>query len=157
MEKILSHQLKNGKFSEVPIKRSQMMGAIKSKGNKTTEIKFCQGLGDANIIGWERQIKIFGNPDIVFPLYNLAIFLDGCFWHGCPKCGHVPKTNYNYWYMKILRNKERDLQRKLALEKKGYTVLRFWEHELNHNLQECINVTKEAIEEKLLKISEYDT
>lgn len=68
-------------------------------------------------------------PDIVFTRTRLAIFVDGCFWHGCPDHGGRPRTNEHYWGPKIARNRERDSEQTEALAAAGWLVLRFWEHE----------------------------
>lgn len=67
--------------------------------------------------------------DIAFTKARLAIFIDGCFWHGCPEHYVQPKANVEYWRPKIARNVERDRQSVERLEDAGWTVLRFWEHE----------------------------
>lgn len=67
-------------------------------------------------------------PDIVFTARRLAVFVDGCFWHGCPEHGHIPKTNPSYWEPKIGGNQQRDERQRLALEAAGWNVLRIWEH-----------------------------
>lgn len=67
--------------------------------------------------------------DVVFPRRRVAVFVDGCFWHGCPEHGRVPSTNPHYWPSKLARNRLRDLRVTAALERDGWTVLRFWEHE----------------------------
>lgn len=67
--------------------------------------------------------------DIVFTKLRLAIYIDGCFWHGCPDHYVQPKTNVDYWRPKIARNMERDRESVEGLEAAGWTVLRFWEHE----------------------------
>lgn len=153
VERILREKLANGKFDRVSPVRSEMMGAIKGKGNKSTELKFCMALSDAGISDWKTHEKLIGNPDIIFPLYKVAIFLDGCFWHGCPICGHIPKTNYLYWKTKIERNIERDGQNTAALIELGYMVVRFWEHELLKKIDRCIEHVKESLENNLIKIS----
>jgi DNA mismatch endonuclease (patch repair protein) len=68
-------------------------------------------------------------PDIVFTRARLVIFVDGCFWHGCPNHGRPPRTNSTYWAAKIELNRERDGQQTIALEEAGWTVVRIWEHE----------------------------
>ena len=69
-------------------------------------------------------------PDIVFTRQRVAIFCDGCFWHGCPEHGRRPNVqNEHYWTPKIAGNRDRDAQHTGALEGAGWTVLRFWEHE----------------------------
>jgi DNA mismatch endonuclease (patch repair protein) len=63
-----------------------------------------------------------------------VVFVDGCFWHGCPRCGHVPHTNSTFWHAKFSRNHERDLMNTRALKKLGMKVIRIWEHSLkNHS------------------------
>jgi DNA mismatch endonuclease, patch repair protein len=68
-------------------------------------------------------------PDIAFTRARLAIFIDGCYWHGCPEHGRVPRVNAHYWKPKLARNAERDRVAAAALEEAGWSVLRFWEHE----------------------------
>lgn len=68
-------------------------------------------------------------PDVVFTRARVAVFVDGCFWHGCPEHQVVPKSNPGYWIPKLRRNTERDCEADAALEADGWTVLRFWEHE----------------------------
>jgi DNA mismatch endonuclease, patch repair protein len=67
--------------------------------------------------------------DIVFPSKRVAVFVDGCFWHGCPEHGRAPKANQAYWNAKLARNVERDARNTALLEAAGWTVLRHWEHE----------------------------
>jgi DNA mismatch endonuclease (patch repair protein) len=67
-------------------------------------------------------------PDIVFPRYRVAIFIDGCFWHGCPEHGHVPKSNKDYWKPKLQRNQIRDELADRALAAANWTSIRLWEH-----------------------------
>jgi DNA mismatch endonuclease (patch repair protein) len=73
------------------------------------------------------ELKV--RPDIVFTRQRLAVFIDGCFWHGCPDHGTSPRSNPAYWDSKIARNQERDQQIDAALEANGWSVLRAWEHE----------------------------
>jgi DNA mismatch endonuclease (patch repair protein) len=68
-------------------------------------------------------------PDLVFPRERVAVFLDGCFWHGCPQHGSLPKTNAEYWMSKIARNQARDRNLNEVLRLHGWTVVRVWEHE----------------------------
>lgn len=131
MEKALRKTLKNGTFKGVSASRSKTMGAIKGKGNKTTERTFRLALVRARKSGWKmNQPDIIGKPDFYFPDNKLVIFIDGCFWHGCPKCGHIPKTNTEYWREKIARNRKRDKSITRKLRYRNYKVIRIWEHEL---------------------------
>lgn len=68
-------------------------------------------------------------PDVVFTRRKLAVFVDGCFWHGCPEHQHVPKTNRDYWVPKLAANVERDRRVDAVLADGGWTVLRIWEHD----------------------------
>jgi DNA mismatch endonuclease (patch repair protein) len=67
--------------------------------------------------------------DIVFPSKSLAVFIDGCFWHGCPDHSRPPRANPRYWNAKLARNVERDARNSSLLRAAGWTVLRYWEHE----------------------------
>jgi DNA mismatch endonuclease (patch repair protein) len=116
-------------------KRSQIMAAVKSKGNQTTEIKLARILRKNKISGWRRNFPLFGNPDFVFPKHRLAIFVDGCFWHGCLKHCRKPSGNRKYWHEKISRNKKRDRLVTTTLRRKRWQVLRVWEHELKQETQ----------------------
>ena len=79
--------------------------------------------------------------DIVFTRARVAVFIDGCFWHGCPTHFVEPKNNADYWRPKIQRNRERDLESTARLESAGWTVLRFWEHEDPGGAAELIRAT----------------
>lgn len=113
-------------------KRSQIMAAIKSKGNKATEIRLAGIFRQYKIVGWRRHLRLFGNPDFAFPKHHLAVFVDGCFWHGCPKHFRKPSDNRKYWHEKILRNQHRDRIVTKTLRRAGWRVLRIWEHELKN-------------------------
>lgn len=73
--------------------------------------------------------SVRSRADIVFRGSKLAIYLDGCFWHGCPIHGSIPKTNQSYWAPKLSRNRARDSFVNLSLRAEGWTVMRFWEHQ----------------------------
>ncbi len=76
--------------------------------------------------------------DIAFTRAKVAVFIDGCFWHGCPEHATYPKTNESYWLPKLARNVERDRQSDTALAESGWAVLRFWEHESAHDVIERV-------------------
>jgi DNA mismatch endonuclease (patch repair protein) len=111
-------------------KRSRVMAAIRSKGNKTTELRLISILRAYGISGWRRNLKFPGKPDFVFRRERLLIFVDGCFWHGCKKHCRLPQTNRRYWQNKIARNAARDKKIVRCLQKNGWRVLRLWEHSL---------------------------
>lgn len=146
MEKILKKKLKAGKFVNVPPKRSKAMAAIKGHGNITTELRLRLALVRKGIRGWKLQPRgITGSPDFFFPVQQIAIFVDGCFWHGCPKCGHVPKTNQAFWKEKIMRTKQRDKEMAVKLESIGTRVIRFWEHEVRDNIDSIVVTIKKLL------------
>lgn len=111
-------------------KRSEVMARIRSAGNKATELRLVSILRAGGLKGWRRHVPVFGKPDFVFPKSKLAVFVDGCFWHGCPRCYHAPASNARYWRSKIERNRKRDSKVKAGLRKRGWTVLRLWECQL---------------------------
>ena len=74
--------------------------------------------------------KLPGKPDVVFPRAKVAVFVDGCFWHGCPEHCRVPTGNRKYWEAKIARNRARDERATDALRAEGWAVIRVWEHEV---------------------------
>ncbi len=106
------------------------MSRVKGRGNVATEIRLISIFREHGIIGWRRHIDLFGNPDFVFPKLRLAIFVDGCFWHGCPLHGSIPESNCVFWQRKLERNKARDCLVNRTLKKRGWYILRFWQHEL---------------------------
>ena len=111
--------------------RSAMMSKISSTGNASTERKLRAYLVSFGIRGWRMHLKdIPGKPDFVFLDWKIAVFIDGCFWHYCPICGHLPKSNKSYWNAKIKRNRNRDMRISSELESSGWKVVRIWEHEL---------------------------
>ncbi|MBC8469467.1 MAG: very short patch repair endonuclease [Planctomycetes bacterium] len=131
MEKRLRKKLKGGKFKDVPVVRSKTMAAIRGKNNRTTELCFRMAIVRSGIKGWVTNFKdLPGKPDFFFRKKGIAVFIDGCFWHGCPKCGHYPKTRSSFWKAKILRNKERDKSNRRKLRRKGIKVVSVWEHSL---------------------------
>lgn len=112
------------------VKRSQTMRAIRSKGNRTTELRLVRVLRSNHVIGWRRHQKLPSNPDFTFRRERLIVFVDGCFWHGCRWHCRMPKNNNAYWLAKITRNRGRDRQANKILRKSGWRVLRIWEHSL---------------------------
>lgn len=113
-----------------PAKRSDIMSRVKSRGNVATEVRLIRFFRTRRINGWRRRFPLFGKPDIVFPKEHLAVFVDGCFWHGCPQHGTIPATNTSFWLDKIERNKARDRLVNRELRRRGWFIIRFWQHEL---------------------------
>ena len=88
-----------------------------------------------------------GSPDLVFRTSQVAVFVDGCFWHRCPKHGSVPQTNHEFWATKLAQNTERDDRVGRTLRDQGWTVLRFWEHEIYEDLGSVIDTIEDAVRE----------
>jgi DNA mismatch endonuclease (patch repair protein) len=111
-------------------KRSEVMAQIRGRGNKDTELALAKLFRRHRITGWRRNQPVFGKPDFVFPKFRLAVFVDGCFWHGCPRHATKPQNNRAFWRRKFFANKARDALVTRTLKRAGWRVLRVWEHEL---------------------------
>ena len=112
-------------------KRSLVMSAIRSRGNQSTEVRLAQLLRLNRITGWRRNLALPGRPDFAFRRERVAVFVDGCFWHGCPKHFTRPKSSRKFWDEKIARNKARDAKVNRELRRVGWSVIRIWEHALS--------------------------
>jgi len=118
--------------------RSYNMSRIKGKNTKP-ELTVRKLLSSKGIRGYRTHYKIIGKPDIVFPSKKIVIFIDGCFWHKCPKCFVEPKTRREFWMNKINENVKRDKEVNKILKEDGWKVLRFWEHEVKTMPEKVIN------------------
>jgi DNA mismatch endonuclease (patch repair protein) len=142
-------------------KRSQMMSRIRSRGNKDTELALAKLFRQNQITGWRRQVQIVAavydrrrlsgahraplqsrkfsvRPDFVFKRARLAVFVDGCFWHGCPRHSTKPKNNRTFWRNKFARNKARDVLVTRTLRRANWWVVRIWECSLKKNPLNCL-------------------
>ena len=115
-----------------PEKRSAVMARIRGRGNKDTELRMIALLRAHGITGWRRRQALFGKPDFVFRRERVVVFVDGCFWHGCPKPKHapLPKNRAEWWAAKLSRNKTRDRLVNRMLRAAGWRVVRVWECDL---------------------------
>ena len=120
----------NRELQAVSSQRSAIMSKIRSRGNRSTELRMVHLLRLGSIKGWRRHARLPGTPDFVFPRARVALFVDGCFWHGCPEHYVAPAINAEFWRAKLERNVARDRAADRALSAMGWKVLRFWEHEL---------------------------
>jgi len=129
-------------------KRSEVMSRIRGRGNRTTELKLAVAFRQQGVIGWRRHVllkpylaseeqapgkrrqRLSVRPDFIFRREKVAVFVDGCFWHGCPEHSTKPATNAEFWTTKLAGNMQRDQRATRALLASGWTVLRVWEHEL---------------------------
>lgn len=118
--------------------RSKIMSSIRSKHTKP-ELMLKKELRKH---GFSYQPQLFGKPDFANRRKKIAIFVDGCFWHKCPKCYQEPASRRRYWLPKIENNTKRDRKVNKTLKKAGWTVLRVWEHEVKKNpaklLKKCL-------------------
>jgi DNA mismatch endonuclease (patch repair protein) len=115
-----------------PEDRRRTMRAVKGKGT-TPERRLFAMLAGMGLKGWRKNADdIIGKPDVVFNNEQVAIFVDGCFWHGCPHCQRrlMPETNRQYWERKINRNIELAKSNNQKLSENQWLVVRIWEHEL---------------------------
>lgn len=110
-------------------KRSEIMSRVKGRGNQLTELRLIELFRAHRFSGWRRNTRVFGSPDFVFPRLRIAVFVDGCFWHGCPLHGSMPKTNRSFWSKKLTRNKARDRLVMRELRSLGWKPIRVWQHE----------------------------
>ena len=119
--------------------RSLIMSKVRSDGNKSTELKLIQYFSEKNISGWRRHYKVKGHPDFVFLDKRIAVFVDGCFWHGHDCRNTRPSDNAEYWQRKRQRNMERDQSITTLFEARGWTVIRIWECELTKKNRALLN------------------
>ena len=152
-------------------KRSEVMARIRSRGNKNTELVLARLLRAHGITGWRRQITLFArrsrreedhasirksvrassprllraNVDFVFQRARLAVFVDGCFWHGCPKHATKPKGNALFWRRKFAANKKRDELVNQSLRRAGWRVVRIWECDLKKCPETCVRRIQRAL------------
>ena len=149
-------------------KRSAVMARIRSRGNAATELALARLLRAHGISGWHRhlliratvdssKLKVDGRkrrgkdhqpsaknhqltvrPDFIFARSRMAVFVDGCFWHGCPKHGTKPKGNAAFWRRKFSHNKKRDALVTLTLRQAGWRVIRIWECALKKHPLNCL-------------------
>jgi len=126
-------------------KRSDVMSRIRGRGNKDTELALVRLLRRYHITGWQRHQPVFGKPDFIFRQVRLALFVDGCFWHGCPRCYRRPNSNRKFWDAKIARNRERDRKVSRELRRLGWRVIRIWEHDLAKQSDACVQKLRAAL------------
>jgi DNA mismatch endonuclease (patch repair protein) len=126
------------------------MSRVRSKRNATTELKLVSLLRSTHLRGWRRDFPLLGNPDFVFPESKLAVFVDGCFWHG-HDCGRnlKPKRNAKLWRHKFSANQQRDALVTRTLRSKGWRVIRIWECALARRPESCVRRIQRALDANL--------
>lgn len=89
-------------------KRSEVMAAVRGKGNSSTEMRVMALFREYGVTGWRRHQPLLGCPDFVFRKEKVVVFVDGCFWHGYPRCYKAPATRKEFWAKKLEENRRRD-------------------------------------------------
>jgi DNA mismatch endonuclease, patch repair protein len=126
--------------------RSRIMSTIRSTGNTTTELRLIHIMRKEGITGWRRGVRLTGKPDFVFERQKLAVFVDGCFWHGC-RCKRLPTEHRAFWRAKIEANRARDKQTNQRLRQAGWTTVRIWEHQLRRSPSRVVERLRRALNE----------
>ena len=134
-------------FKRPSPRRSRNMRNIRSIDNQTTERRIRALLIQARFRSWElHPSDVPYTPDLLFRTPRVAVFVDGCFWHCCPKCGRIPRTNVHYWSAKLERNRRRDARARRTLNRLGFAVVRIWECDLRTNAIRCVRRINRAVE-----------
>lgn len=120
---------------------TRRMRAVRSQGT-ACELKLAHLLNTLHV-SFESHVRVLPEktiqPDFVFPRVKVAIFIDGCFWHGCPEHGSVPRANRMWWQKKIADNQRRDLRVVRLLRANGWVARRFWAHEESGQIASIIS------------------
>jgi len=106
------------------------MARVRPRGNASTEGALAALFRAAGLRGWRLHLPLPGTPDFAFAGARVAVFADGCFWHGCPRHFRAPGTRRAYWLAKIRRNAARDRRVAARLRRMGWAVLRVRECEI---------------------------
>lgn len=121
-----------------------MMARIRSR-DTSPELSLRRTLYASGVRGWRCHARgLPGKPDLAFTRWKLAVFVDGCFWHGHPAF-FTPGKSGPYWDAKIERTKARDRNANEALQSEGWRVLRFWDFEVEADVRGCADRVMEAL------------
>jgi DNA mismatch endonuclease, patch repair protein len=131
--------------------RSLTMSRIRDRDTKP-ELDIRRRLFSRGLRGYRLRPKLPGKPDIAFGKAKVAVFIDGCFWHGCPKCYARPASRQNYWDEKLIRNVARDKIVNKCLKKMGWTTLRFWEHDTKRNPDQIVVQVRRALRDRTVEV-----
>ena len=126
-----------------PAQRSETMRRVRAK-DTSCELRLRKELHRRGL-RYRLHAKLPGKPDLVFASARVVVFIDGCFWHGCPEHGRIPATNRDFWERKIARNRERDVAAALALKSEGWKVIRVWEHDVRRDLTRAAGRVERAV------------
>lgn len=139
--------------------RSVRMAKVRPRGNRSTELALCSALRRSKVSGWRRHARLslgtvsrcgrllagYSRPDFVFTRPRAVVFVDGCFWHACPLHRTKPENNRAFWQRKLTANRVRDRQMTRALQKRGWTVVRIWEHDIKRQPDLCVQRIRAAL------------
>lgn len=129
-----------------PERRSQNMSKIRSS-NTSVELLLRRALWANGLRGYRLHRRgLPGRPDVTYGRARVAVFIDGCFWHGCPQCYVEPSSNVGYWKQKLSGNRERDARNADSLMRMGWTVIRFWEHEVRQSPAACAEAVRRTLD-----------
>lgn len=126
--------------------RKRCMSRVKGE-NTAPEVKLRKALWRKGM-RYRLGYKLKGKPDIVFVTARVVVFVDGCFWHGCPIHGSIPETNRGFWKNKIERNIKRDREVSEELTELGWCVIRIWTHELKNDTNTVVEMINQEVEER---------
>ena len=127
--------------------RSRLMARVRNR-DTGPELELRRTLWSRGL-RYRLTVRLPGSPDLVFKRPRVAVFVDGCFWHVCPEHGSIPKTNSVFWSTKLAQNRERDDRVDRSLRDRGWTVLRFWEHEVFGDLERVVETIEHAVREPI--------
>ena len=133
------------KLTDVHTSRQRSYNMSKIRGSNTIPEKNLRSLLWKRGFRYTLSSRLYGKPDIVFPRYKTVVFVDGCFWHGCPRHFVQPRSNKNFWKEKIKKNKKRDKEVSRKLKQQGWKVVRIWEHELRKSEEKTISKIQKKI------------
>ena len=144
---VLTFEVARSEVGGMALSRSEQMSRIRGK-DTSPERLLRSALWTAGL-RFRLQAKTpHGRPDVVFPKARVAVFIDGCFWHGCPEHYVRPRTRNEFWSAKLLGNVDRDRRQTLQLEAEGWRVCRFWEHQIFEDLPEVVGTVRRALEQE---------
>lgn len=129
-----------------PLQRSRCMSRIQGK-NTSPEVLLRKALWAAGL-RYRIHMKLPGRPDIVFTQVKVAVFIDGCFWHRCPTHGVMPKSNAEFWKAKLNGNVKRDRKNEKQLQRLGWQVMRFWEHQVEDSIESVAKEIKSRVSKR---------
>ena len=132
-----------------PTERSDIMRRVHSR-DTSPELALRRALWAANLKGYRvSPPSVPGKPDVAYIGKQIAVFVDGCFWHGCPKCYRRPSSNEAYWDAKVARNRQRDKMCTARLRRAGWSVLRCWEHDVAADVDKCVRKVQRTMQRRM--------